>query len=924
VAIGGLAILAALAAGWAQAAPYTWNLGDTGGNWSTTTNWNPNGNPTSGDTATLGDVTTGTRTVVYETGANSGTLTGLTLTQTSAAVNELEVQRSLTIADAVTLEASGGGTSRMFLDPEDGAATFATTFTGGVTVNGGGELRLGAFRSTSSMLGNVAGNVTVAGGSLVVAPRTGGSVSSIQNDINGTFTMTSGTLLLDNTGSGAADRRLRIVGTTDISGGDVTATVSGSNLMLQAGTVAFNPTTFNSANISLQFTGTNQNITTDKQLGATTYRGSGTATLTSSYSGLDGDIGSVQLVDSNSGTPGSRLTFTLGSDLAVRGGYGLPAASGIQTPESGRIDLGIDVDVNGFDLTAVSQVWTPNLGGSGGNVTSAFWNLAGDGGSIAANGFNFTTSGVTVDVGAGLTLESKAGNNVANNLGAGTIAATSTFLYSGAAAAGTPSTLVAAGTIGNVAVSSGALQLGSLGGIAGAATVSGGSLDLGGTTRTFTNVTLTGGEITAGTLSTSTQTSLQAGTISAAITGTGGFAKQGAGTVTLSAANSFSGDGFVQGGTLIAASNAALGDTVGTTRIDGGTTGAVLGLSGGITTAEPILMIMQGGAGPFSGLRNLAGDNRLTGPISLQGGGATWEIASDAGTLTIDGDMTSTVTSTDTWRTMGLDGPAAGVINGDIADSGTSKVNVTVRGGTWTIASNASYTGQTRVDAGTLLVDGSVAGTSAMTVLAGGRLGGSGSINTALGGAGLVSPGNSPGILTATQVDPTGGLDQAFEFTATGSPTYGNAAASVNDVLRLTDATTPFATSLSAGNVIDVYFDVAALAAGDTFKGGFYTDLASDFSGSIASATYAYWVTGNGSGTDTTFNGQGYYSLATFDPSLSVTLSTVAEAADFGSGTISGQVTQFAVVPEPGSLAVAGLAAATAAGFAYRRRRSHA
>jgi hypothetical protein len=83
-------------------------------------------------------------------------------------------------------------------------------------------------------------------------------------------------------------------------------------------------------------------------------------------------------------------------------------------------------------------------------------------------------------------------------------------------------------------------------------------------------------------------------------------------------------------------------------------------------------------------------------------------------------------------------------------------------------------------------------------------------------------------------------------------------------------------------------------------------------------------VTGNGSGTDTTFNGQGYYSLATFDPSLSVTLSTVAEAADFGGGTINGQVTQFAVVPEPGTFALASLAAVTAVGLVARRRRQFA
>jgi len=221
-------------------------------------------------------------------------------------------------------------------------------------------------------------------------------------------------------------------------------------------------------------------------------------------------------------------------------------------------------------------------------------------------------------------------------------------------------------------------------------------------------------------------------------------------------------------------------------------------------------------------------------------------------------------------------------------------------------------------------VTGSLTGTSGVAVAAAARLGGSGTIAAALSGAGLVSPGNSPGILTAAQVDPTGGLDYAFEFTAPGSPTYGNAAASVNDVLRLTDATTPFVASLSAGNVIDVYFNLATLTGGDTFKGGFYTDLAGDFSGSIADAAYAYWVTGNGSGTDTTFNGQGYYSLASFDAGLSVTVSTVAEAADFGGGTVNGQVTQFVVVPEPGTLALAGLAAVTAVGLVARRRRQFA
>jgi MYXO-CTERM domain-containing protein len=96
----------------------------------------------------------------------------------------------------------------------------------------------------------------------------------------------------------------------------------------------------------------------------------------------------------------------------------------------------------------------------------------------------------------------------------------------------------------------------------------------------------------------------------------------------------------------------------------------------------------------------------------------------------------------------------------------------------------------------------------------------------------------------------------------------------------------------------------------------------SDFFSTIENATYAYWVRGDGSGSERTFNGQSYYSLSSFGPSLSVTLSTVAETADFGAGPVAGQVTQFVVVPEPAGLAFA--AAAAAAAWLWRRRHAAA
>ena len=104
-------------------------------------------------------------------------------------------------------------------------------------------------------------------------------------------------------------------------------------------------------------------------------------------------------------------------------------------------------------------------------------------------------------------------------------------------------------------------------------------------------------------------------------------------------------------------------------------------------------------------------------------------------------------------------------------------------------------------------MDGSLA--SAVTVQAGATLGGSGRVAGNLTGDGLIAPGNSPGILTVDgQITPTSSTSFAFELTGTGSPTWSNASASVNDVLRLTNAD-PFTSGLTSSNIVNIYFDVA-------------------------------------------------------------------------------------------------------------------
>ncbi len=266
----------------------------------------------------------------------------------------------------------------------------------------------------------------------------------------------------------------------------------------------------------------------------------------------------------------------------------------------------------------------------------------------------------------------------------------------------------------------------------------------------------------------------------------------------------------------------------------------------------------------------------------------------------------------------------------EIAGSGTARITGAVSGtGGLALSGHrleltgaSTYTGGTWVHSGALVVNGTIAASSGVALDAGAALGGTGRVS-AISGAGLVGPGNSPGILTAASVAPAGGLDFGFEFGATGAPIWATGTASGNDVLRLTDATTPFTTTLGASNAVDVYLGATSLSLGDTFQGGFFTDASASFLSSIQNAAFTYYVLGNGAGTAKTYNGQGYYLLDTnFWPSFdSVTVATVSVAsANFADGTVTnGQVMQLTIVPEPAAIGLALMGAAFAAA-ALRRK----
>ena len=148
------------------------------------------------------------------------------------------------------------------------------------------------------------------------------------------------------------------------------------------------------------------------------------------------------------------------------------------------------------------------------------------------------------------------------------------------------------------------------------------------------------------------------------------------------------------------------------------------------------------------------------------------------------------------------------------------------------LSADSEGSGTVAVQYGTAVLgfDTVVSSAGTLAVGSGATLGGAGFVTGAIGGAGLVSPGNSPGILTAGSLDPSGGTDFVFEITGS-TPSFGNRDASVNDVLRLTDPTAPFASALGAGNVVNVLFNLSGLAPVEqgTFKGGFFTDLNTNF-----------------------------------------------------------------------------------------------
>lgn len=270
-------------------------------------------------------------------------------------------------------------------------------------------------------------------------------------------------------------------------------------------------------------------------------------------------------------------------------------------------------------------------------------------------------------------------------------------------------------------------------------------------------------------------------TIASALTGSARLVKDMGGTLILTGANSYTGGTAINGGTLNVSSDANLGDASGGLSFDGGTLD--------ITTT-------------FAS--NRAVDLVGTGTLVTQGTGFVLRgVVSGAGALVKEGNGSLTLTA-DNSHTGGTtinagvlnlgDGGTTGSILGNIVNNGRFTINRsnmytltgTISGsgelfqagtGTTILTAANSYTGATRVSAGTLLINGDQSAATGLTSLAANAtLGGTGTIGGDVRvGGGTLAPGmGGAGTLTINgDLSMVAGSRLAVDFgaaNAVGSP----------------------------------------------------------------------------------------------------------------------------------------------------------
>jgi autotransporter-associated beta strand protein len=208
--------------------------------------------------------------------------------------------------------------------------------------------------------------------------------------------------------------------------------------------------------------------------------------------------------------------------------------------------------------------------------------------------------------------------------------------------------------------------------------------------------------------------------------------------------------------TVSSTTGLAIGQSVTAPNLAAGT--YITGISGTTLFLSAFATAVGNNTASFAAYQTIgAGNVTATGTGVLDLSGST---TASVGAVNVTGGTIANGTLTGTSYTT-----TSGMVSANLAGSG---VTLTKNGGgTTTLSGNNTYTGATTVNAGTLIVNGSLATGSSVSLGAATLAGSGGTVGgtvTTAGTSSIISPGLSPGNLTVGALDATSGAAFVFEL----------------------------------------------------------------------------------------------------------------------------------------------------------------